>query len=225
MGHRRAAVASPVPIRAAVERIGEPANFALIGAVAGEIRRGGQHARQQEGRVDRRKLAVPDAPSVDHIEKMIVETLVARRVGVRALNAAVKKPQGREGSLDGERATDETALHADRIGGEGEAHRRDARRGSRLILVRDQSVARVCLMNEIIERLALQRVHELRTEPTVGHVNRGLLAGRTAGWRWSALATCEDLRQNGACTLPSVGVSCDRRRVSDILIFVGPAER
>ena len=67
VGHRRAAVASPVPIRAAVERIGEFANFALIGAVAGEIRRGGQHARQQEGRVDRRKLAVPDAPPVDHV--------------------------------------------------------------------------------------------------------------------------------------------------------------
>src|SRR5277367_6275629 len=108
---------------------------------------------------------------------MIVETLVARRICVRALNAVLKKPQGREGSLDGEHATDETALHADRIGGESEAHRRDARRGSRLILVRDQSVARVCLMNEIIERLALQRVHELRTEPAVGHVTEAFSRG------------------------------------------------
>src|SRR5271154_936969 len=147
---------------------------------------------------------------------MIVETLVARRICVRALNAVLKKPQGREGSLDGEHATDETALHADRIGREGESNRRDARRGSRLILVRDQSVARVCLMNEIVERLALQRVHELRIEPSAGHLTEALLAGRPAGWRRSALATPEDMRQNGACTLPSIGVSCDRRRVPDI---------
>src|SRR5271169_1886918 len=141
---------------------------------------------------------------------MIVETLVARRICVRALNAVLKKPQGREGSFDGEHATDETALHADRIGREGESNRRDARRGSRLILVRDQSVARVCLTNEIIERFALQRVHELRAEPSAGHCSEALLAARGR----TAPAPCEDLRQNGACTLPSVRVSCDRRRVS-----------
>ena len=100
---------------------------------------------------------------------MVVETFVSGRVDVGALIAGVEKAQGRQSSRDRVRATDEAALHADGIGREGKPNSRDARRRSGLGFVRDKSVARVRLVNEILERLPLQRIQEIGTEPVIIH--------------------------------------------------------
>ena len=154
-GHRRAAVLRPVPIGAAVKRVGKFADLAILGAVAREILRSGQHARQEKRGVDRRKLAIPGALAVVHVEEMVVEALVPRRVCVPALNAVMKESQGRERSLGGVRPGHEAALYANGIGGEGEADGGDAGGPARLGLVGDQSVERVRLIDEIVERLTL----------------------------------------------------------------------
>ena len=97
------------------------------------------------------------------------QTSVSGRVCVSALIAGVEKAQGRQSSGDRVRATDEAALHADGIGRKGEPNSRDASRRSGLGFVRDQSVARIRFVNEIVERLPLQRIEEIGTERGIIH--------------------------------------------------------
>ena len=63
-------------------------------------------------------LSLARSPGV-HVEKVIEEAVLVRRAGEEA--------QGREHPLAGGRARDVAAIDTDRIGGEPEAHRRDAR--------------------------------------------------------------------------------------------------
>src|SRR5208337_284078 len=99
----------------------------------------------------------------------VVETLVPGRVDVGALNAGLEKAQGRESSRDCVRTSHETAVYADGIGREGEPNSCDARWRSGLGLVRDKSVERVRLVNEIVEGFALQRIQEIGTERVIIH--------------------------------------------------------
>src|SRR5271156_1415543 len=73
---RRPLVLRPAPIRASIKRIGNGANFLLIGGARIEIRGRRQHTREQESTVDRRQLALPDASSGLHVKKMIIKTLI-----------------------------------------------------------------------------------------------------------------------------------------------------
>lgn len=100
---------------------------------------------------------------------MIIEALVPGRVDVGALNAGLKKAQGRKSSRDRVCSTQEAALYGDGIGREGEPNSCDARRRSGLGSVRDKSVERIRLMNEIVEGFTLQRIQETGTERVITH--------------------------------------------------------
>ena len=98
----------------------------------------------------------------------------------------MKESQGRERSLGGGRSGHEAALYANGIGREGEADGGDAGGPARLGLVGDQTVERVRLVDEIVERLTLQGVHKLRTDQ--------LRAGH--GGEWVA-DRCKPISQTG----------------------------
>ena len=182
-GHRRLAVLRPVPIRAAIEDIGEFAYLSFFGAVAREIFRGGQHPRQKKRGVDRGEFAFPDTLSGDHVEEMVIEALVSRRVCGGALNAVVEESQGREGPPHPFRASHEASLDPHGIGRQGETDGRDARWRSRLSLVRDKAVERVNFASEIVESLALERVHELRAEAFDAQGGKSWVASAAANYR------------------------------------------
>ena len=83
----------PAPVDAAVERVGERADLVLVGRLAIEVGGGGQHARQEERRVDGRELAPPGATARLHVEEVVVEPLVAGGVGRRPLRAVAEESQ------------------------------------------------------------------------------------------------------------------------------------
>src|SRR5207344_1710466 len=92
LGDRSSIILRPLPIDPAIERIGQLADFGLL-AAAVEIAAGHEHARQQQGRVDERQFALPDAASRLHVQEMIIKTLVAGGVGLLALRAAPERLQ------------------------------------------------------------------------------------------------------------------------------------
>src|SRR5208282_3918934 len=81
------AIASPVPIGALVERIGEAADLGLVGGVTVKIGGDRQRAREQKGRIDGRQLALPNAPACFDVQKMIEEAVVAGGLGLGTLRA------------------------------------------------------------------------------------------------------------------------------------------
>ena len=74
----RSAAARPLPIDAAVDRIGACADLVLARRVRAEIDARGQHARQQQRGVDQRQFRLPHALAGLHVEKMVVEALDSR---------------------------------------------------------------------------------------------------------------------------------------------------
>ena len=161
MGHRRSAVLGPLPIDAGVQTLGQVADLALDRRVAVEVRRGGQHAAQQQRGIDRRQLALPRARAALHVEEVIVEPLVTRRVGLGTLLALPEEPQRGERSFRGLGARDKPPFHANRIRGEPQPDRRDARGPVRAGLVEHQSVGVVGLVQEVAERAPLDGVEQL----------------------------------------------------------------
>ena len=162
MGHRRFAVLGPSPIDARVQPIRKVPDLALGRSVSVEVLRGREHAAQQQSGVDRGQLALPGAPARLHIEKMIVEPLVPCRVGLGSLLAPPEESQRGQRALHGLGARQEPALHADRIRGERQPHRRDARRPLRAGLVAHQSVRAVGLVQKVAERTVLDRLEHAR---------------------------------------------------------------
>jgi hypothetical protein len=69
-------------------------DFAFVGGVVLKISRGGQHAHEKKCGVDGRQFTVPDALSTNHVEKVVIETLIAGCIRVGALNALVKETEG-----------------------------------------------------------------------------------------------------------------------------------
>ena len=77
MRQGRSAVASPVPVGPLIERQGQVADLGFRRSVAIEIRGHRQRACEQEGRIDRRQLALPDPAAGLDIQEMIEEAFVA----------------------------------------------------------------------------------------------------------------------------------------------------
>src|SRR5690606_20324664 len=90
------AVLRPVPVHAAVERVGTLADLALL-TVSVEIACRHQHAGDEERGIDQREFALPDAPAGPHVEEMIIEALVAGGIGCLALGTVQEEAQHLEG--------------------------------------------------------------------------------------------------------------------------------
>src|ERR1700687_454555 len=81
----RNGVERPLPVGAAKQRVGEFADFTLGGRVSVKEHRRRKHSRQQKPAVNRGQLTLPGTPTIFHLQKMIVETLVARYVRLGSL--------------------------------------------------------------------------------------------------------------------------------------------
>src|SRR5205814_9048858 len=91
-----------------------------------EIRLAGEDAGEQQRRVDRRELDLLEPLSRVHVEEVIAEAVVAGRAGRRGvLGRGPEEAQRLDNALPGLVARDVGALHAGRVGGEGEGDRRD----------------------------------------------------------------------------------------------------
>ena len=82
MRERVGAVEHPGPVHPLINLRGHPADFAV-----GKMLPAGQHAAKQQGRVDRRQLAVPDPLAVAHVDEVEKEAMLVREL-------VPKKPQG-----------------------------------------------------------------------------------------------------------------------------------
>ena len=93
VGDRRAAVQRPLPVGPAVELVGQAADLGLLLGVRVEVGGAGEHPGEQEGRVDRGELALPDPASALHVQEVVVEALVAGGIGLRAVRAVAEEAQ------------------------------------------------------------------------------------------------------------------------------------
>ena len=146
---RRAAVSRPVPVGPAVERVGQAADLGLVGRVAIEVGGGGEHAREQERRIDRGQLALPDAAAGFDVEEVIEEALVSRRVRLRPLGKIVQEAEPAAGPLGRERPEEHAAFDDDRERRQGHPHGGDAARRGRIGFVPDQPVVGVGLVQVV----------------------------------------------------------------------------
>jgi len=136
----------------------EPPYFVLLLALPVEERCGAQHAGQQKGGVDGRQLA-PAGPAAGRpVEEVIVEAFVSGRVRFRTLGAVVQEPQQRSRSRRGIGARHPATRNTYRERCQPEAGCSDACRGTRLRRVGNEPVRRVGVLQEILERMALQHV-------------------------------------------------------------------
>src|ERR1700687_3392455 len=76
----RNGVERPLPVGAAKQRIGGFADFTLGGRVNVKNPPRRNHPRQQKRAVNRGKFTLPGTTAVFHLQKVIVESLVARHV-------------------------------------------------------------------------------------------------------------------------------------------------
>jgi hypothetical protein len=187
MGDRRLAVAGPIPIRAAVQRVRQRADFFFLLRVLREVLARGQHSREEKRRVDRGEFASQKSFSRLHVEEVIVEAFVACGVGRRTLRTVPKESQRRERQPPPQIAVDEAAFDADRISGQRQPDGGDAGRRAVARMVRHQAVGGIVLIEEILERLALQIVQSLFVErhchrhaPSVGCCAKSTVTVATA---------------------------------------------
>ena len=152
----RPAALRPAPVHAAVERVGQRADLVLVGRVAIEVGGGGQHARQEERRVDGRELAPPGATARLHVEEVVVEPPVAGGVGLRPLRAVAEEPQPGEHHPGDLVAREQPSLDEERRRRQRHPDRGDAGRRPLRGLVRDQPVLAVDLVEVILEGHPLQ---------------------------------------------------------------------
>ena len=151
MSHCCTAVLRPLPVGAAIERVGEGANFLLVRRLRIEIKPRRQRAREQKRAVYRRKLALPGAATALHIEEMVIETPVAGRVRFGALRTVPEKTQRRQRPLDCGGTRHESAFDPHRIRRQRQAGGRNAGRPIWRRLVDHQSVGGIGLMHKVVE--------------------------------------------------------------------------
>ena len=172
--HRSAPVLRPSPIGTAIPRLAEIANFRLVRSVGVEIHPCGQGARQQKRAIDRRQFALPGATTGLHVEEMIVEPVVARRIRSRSLRAVPEEAQRGKGSFHRAAPRHVTALDRDRIAGQGETGRSDAGGPVCRILVDDKAIGRIGFVQEISEGIALSFSNSVSAVNFVGSSCAGL---------------------------------------------------
>ena len=153
---RSATILRPSPVSAAIERVGKGAYFLFLGRIRVKIRARRQRTGEQNGAVHRRQFALPGAPAGLHVEKMIIEAVVAGSVRLGALPAVPEKSQCGEDRLDRRCARDEAALDRDRIRRQGEPGGRNAGGPIGRGLVEHQPILRIGLVQKVAEGLALK---------------------------------------------------------------------
>ena len=186
---RCALILRPLPIDAAIERIGEGADFMLVGGVRTKIRSRRQRTCQQKGAIYCRQFALPGAPAGPHVEKMIVEALVAGRVRLGALRAVPEEAERRERSVYRCSARHESAGDSHRVGRQREAGGGNAGGPIRRSLVDDQPVGGIRLMKKVAEGFPLKLLQlVIDAELLAAHGLAGFGRGREslAGsiWHW-----------------------------------------
>ena len=146
-----ALVLRPSPISAAVKGVGEGPDLTFAGCIGVEIGPRRQCAGQQKSAVDGREFAMPGAAARLHVEKMIVEPLVASGVGLSALRAVPEKAQCRKRSLYRRGPGHESAFHTDWVARQGKSSGGDAGRPIHRSLVNHEAIGRVGFMQKIVE--------------------------------------------------------------------------
>jgi hypothetical protein len=176
MGERRPTVQGPAPVRSTKELVGQTSDLRLLLAVAVEVGRTGEHAREEEGGIDGRQLAVPHAPTGLHVEEVIVEALVAGRIRLGSVRAVAEESESSEGDRWREFPCDHASLDEDRKGGQRQPDRRDAGRCALLGLVADETVLWVGLVEVVLQRGQLEPIQVL-----VGQDVDGVVLGHQLG--------------------------------------------
>ncbi len=167
---RLPSIQRPLPVDAPVERVGQPANIRLRRSLAIEVSAAGERPGEQEGRVDRRQLAIPGATARVHVQKVIVEALVAGRIRLLALRALPEGPQGRERPRRCLGAREILPLDADGVSGQPKSDGRDARGRPTPGVVRHQPGGHVGLLQEIPEGVSLEFIERLVAHHRLIHV-------------------------------------------------------
>ena len=188
----------PVPVDARVDALGEVADLALVG-----VRR----RRSTTGRTARRPSSSvvsivdsstfgEDAHAGLHVEEVVEEAAVAGAC-LRAPGPAARASKKRSVASTRARrlgAGDVAALDADRIGGEREAHRRDARGRVARVAVGHEAVRGIAQLPEEAEGARLDVV-EKRRQRSPGPGAGAAVARLAGGWRRTA-ASAPRRREN-----------------------------
>src|SRR5687768_6694341 len=188
VSNRGRAILRPSPIHTSVERFGETPHFALLERRSVEIRGGGQHPGDQNGRIDGRQLALPGALAGGDVEEVIEEPAMPAGFRVRAVLRVPEKTERRQRAFDRLRSRDIPALHRDGVARQGEADAGDAGRdvvGHRVVA--NQAILWVRFLPEIPKRIAFQglKVRVLIGDPTASRLG---ITGAHAEARSSVMA-------------------------------------
>ena len=158
---RRRPVLRPGPFDPAVDQLGEVADLLLGARVAVEVHLRGQHAAEQQRRVDRRQLGRAEALPVLHVQEVIVEPAIAGHpVLVGSLRGVREEAQRAQRAQPRLAARDEAALRADHVGRQGEADAGGAGERRRRIAIRREAVLLVGRVPEEAESAPLEVVDD-----------------------------------------------------------------
>src|SRR5262249_36186078 len=115
-------VPRPIPVGPAVKRIGDAPNLDLVVGVGAEVGGGGEHAREQERRIDGGQFTAPHSPAGLKVEKVIKESLVSGGVRLRSLREVVQEPESSPRHLSCEWPVEDAALGEHRECGQAQAN-------------------------------------------------------------------------------------------------------
>ena len=151
----------PVPLHAAVEKIGVGADPRLERVAAVEVLPAGERSGGEQSRVDRRELDRLEAPSRLHVEEVVVKAVEADlprdEVPLGGFEKESQRGRHATGRVGPRRPA---AFSADRVGGQAEADGGHAREGGGRRAVRNQSGGRVGEVPEPAEGPLLEVIEE-----------------------------------------------------------------
>src|SRR5579862_9090022 len=104
MRDRISSIQRPFPINSPVKHVGKFPYFAFLFTLSAEIVGRRKNTCDEYGRVNGRQFALPRTASRLHVEEVVVEPFVSRRIRLRTLMAGMKKSKKRECSLDCQRS-------------------------------------------------------------------------------------------------------------------------
>jgi len=123
-----------------------------------EVAGGSQHPGEQERRVNRGQLALPDAAAGLDVEEVVEKAFVPGGIRFRSLGKVVQEAEPTTGHLGREWPEEHAALDGDRQGCQRHPDGGNAARGGRIGLVPDQPVVGVGLVQIVQQRGPLQAV-------------------------------------------------------------------